>query len=52
METNGYLTFHNDLDDDIVIMKEDDMNLDYFHKLLKQLRIPAVLFGACHRVVL
>jgi hypothetical protein len=39
-----FLTYTNNLNDKIVIMKENNMNLDYFHKLLRQLGIPPLLF--------
>jgi hypothetical protein len=40
----GFLTYTNNLNDKIIVMKENNMNLDYFHKLLKQLGIPPLLF--------
>jgi hypothetical protein len=42
--SKGFLTYTNNLNDKIMIMKENNMNLDYFHKLLKQLGIPPLLF--------
>ncbi|MGB7952572.1 MAG: hypothetical protein WCF23_01220 [Candidatus Nitrosopolaris sp.] len=35
----GFLTYTNDLNQTLIIMKENNMNLDYFHKLLRQLGI-------------
>jgi hypothetical protein len=43
--SKGYLTYTNTLNDKIVITKENNMNLDYFHKLLRQLGIPPLLFA-------
>jgi hypothetical protein len=45
--TTDVLTFQHtqDADDRVVIMKENDMNLDYFHKLLRELQITPVLFA-------
>lgn len=44
--TEGYLTFKNDFSilGKISIAKENDYNLDYFHRMLKMLNIPPALF--------
>ncbi|MGB7957072.1 MAG: hypothetical protein WCF23_24115 [Candidatus Nitrosopolaris sp.] len=42
--SEGFLTYTNKLNDKNIIMKENNKNLDYFHKLLKELGIPPLLF--------
>jgi hypothetical protein len=43
--SHGFLTYKNELfDDRIIIFKENNYNLDYFHKLLRQLKISPSLF--------
>jgi hypothetical protein len=42
--TKDYLTFKNSFEEKISIAKENDYNLDYFHRMLRTINIPPVLF--------
>ena len=42
--TRDYLTFKSDFGEKISIAKENDYNLDYFHRMLRTINVPPVLF--------
>ena len=43
--SRDFLTFQNELDEKMVIIKENNMNLDYLNKLLRHLGISPLLFA-------
>lgn len=42
--SDDYLTFKSSFGEPIVFKKENDYNLDYFHKILRMINVPPVLF--------